>query len=459
MKKIFVYSTLAVLLFGCRKTEFDPIERTQGSADFSRYVAVGNSLTQGYQDGGLYEATQKYSYPALIAQQMKIVNPNMENFAQPMTTGNGSGYMHLEFQNGEFVVVSPGDPNGYAEDPSWSSWGGNGSGPTPRVYNNLGVSGMKLVHVIHRNTDEKRYNHAFFAGVDLGFTKVNGNPYSRFLYFGNYNPLTNTGTHIPYLEHIKKSNATFFTCWLGNNDVLGYATSGGQVQKVKDAIPGIQFMFPTLAEMELNGLSDPNEFRQKYDSVLKAFKDIGAKGVVATIPDVTTIPLFTTLTLDVIKGMLNKNTVYIEENNGNVRPMTTGDYVLLNANDDIKNGKGNSSSNPIPKDKVLDINEANACKARTVELNNIIKDLAAQYNYPVVDMYKFLETFESGIKIDGIAFNVKYIEGGAFSLDGVHVNPRGYAIIANEFIKKINEFYGSNIPLVEVGKYKGIIFP
>lgn len=153
MKKIFVYSTLAVLLFGCRKTEFDPIERTQGSADFSRYVAVGNSLTQGYQDGGLYEATQKYSYPALIAQQMKIVNPNMENFAQPMTTGNGSGYMHLEFQNGEFVVVSPGDPNGYAEDPSWSSWGGNGSGPTPRVYNNLGVSGMKLVHVIHRNTD------------------------------------------------------------------------------------------------------------------------------------------------------------------------------------------------------------------------------------------------------------------------------------------------------------------
>lgn len=108
---------------------------------------------------------------------------------------------------------------------------------------------------------------------------------------------------------------------------------------------------------------------------------------------------------------------------------------------------------------MLDINEANACKARTVELNNIIKDLAAQYNYPVVDMYKFLETFESGIKIDGIAFNVKYIEGGAFSLDGVHVNPRGYAIIANEFIKKINEFYGSNIPLVEVGKYKGIIFP
>lgn len=449
-----------VLSIGCKKTEFDPVDRTQGSADFTRYVAVGNSLTQGYQDGGLYEATQQNSYPAIIARQMKIVNPDMEPFIQPLAPGNGSGYMHLEYINGEIEVIKSEDLGGYTADPSWENWGGNGSGPSPRVYSNLGISGIKLINVIHRNDDEKRVNHAFFAGVDLGFIKIDGNPYGRFLYFGNYNPLLNTGTHIPYLEHIKRSGATFFTCWLGNNDVLGYATSGGQVRKIKDVLPGIELLFPAIGEMEYNGLSDPGEFRQKYDSVLRAFQNIGAKGVVATIPDVTTIPFFTTLTLEVIKAKLNVSIVYVEDNGGNVRPMVAGDFVLLTANDLIEdNAAGNSSSNPIPKEYVLDVSEAAQCRSRTIELNNIIQSLANQYNYPVVDMYMFLKTVESGIKIDGVSYDVRYIEGGAFSLDGVHVNQRGYAIVANEFIKKINEFYGSNIPLVEVGKYKGIIFP
>ena len=34
--------------------------------------------------------------------------------------------------------------------------------------------------------------------------------------------------------------------------------------------------------------------------------------------------------------------------------------------------------------------------------------------------------------------------GGAFSLDGVHPTARGYAFIANEFMKAIDVTYGSN---------------
>jgi len=36
----------------------------------SSYVAVGNSLTSGFQSGGLREDWQRESYPALIAKQM-----------------------------------------------------------------------------------------------------------------------------------------------------------------------------------------------------------------------------------------------------------------------------------------------------------------------------------------------------------------------------------------------------
>ena len=52
-----------------------------------------------------------------------------------------------------------------------------------------------------------------------------------------------------------------------------------------------------------------------------------------------------------------------------------------------------------------------------------------------------------------------FITGGAFSLDGVHPNGRGYALIANEFIKAINAKFGSTIPYVDVTAHPGIIFP
>ena len=63
------------------------------------------------------------------------------------------------------------------------------------------------------------------------------------------------------------------------------------------------------------------------------------------------------------------------------------------------------------------------------------------------------------MNFDGVDFSTKYIEGGAFSLDGLHPNTRGYAIIANEFIRVINLNYGSELRPVSVSSYKGIIFP
>jgi lysophospholipase L1-like esterase len=38
---------------------------------FTSYVALGNSLTAGYQSGGIDDSTQRLSYPSLLAQAMK----------------------------------------------------------------------------------------------------------------------------------------------------------------------------------------------------------------------------------------------------------------------------------------------------------------------------------------------------------------------------------------------------
>jgi len=78
----------------------------------------------------------------------------------------------------------------------------------------------------------------------------------------------------------------------------------------------------------------------------------------------------------------------------------------------------------------------------------------------VFDAYTFLNDIKQhGLVVDGVALSSAYISGGIFSLDGVHLTPRGYAIVANEFIKAINGKYGSSIPLTNVSDYNGVKFP
>jgi len=68
------------------------------------------------------------------------------------------------------------------------------------------------------------------------------------------------------------ANATFFTLWLGDNDVLSYALSGG-----------------------MDTITSPAFFQTVMGGVLQGLTTNGAKGVVSTIPDVTAIPFFTTI--------------------------------------------------------------------------------------------------------------------------------------------------------------------
>lgn len=430
---LFLFS---VLLFGCLKTEFDQKELTQGNANFTKYIAVGNSLTQGYQDGGMHNELGQHdnSYPAIIARQMKLINPNL-NFIQPTVPPNGSGYIHLEYRNGEIEVVKAydanatyNDPAAIDADPAWNDWG-----DTTIQYNNLAVSGIKLANCLSggRNTT-----------INYNLLQLLFNENARFLNFGS------ATSPITYLDHVKKSNATFFTCWLGNNDVLGWSTSGGD-DSPEESVPGLN----------LTELTDLEEFGEKYDSILNAFSNMGAKGVCATIPDVTSIPYFNTVTLEEVdKEIWIKQGPY-SSNPGNIRKATSEDLILLTAVDSIDTGAGSSPSWPLDHTLVLDKDEKIIAQNRSVGFNIKIKALAAKYGFAVVDMYQYMDELKSGLIFDGVEFDAKFIEGGAFSLDGVHPNGRGYAIIANKFIETINEFYGSSIPKVSVSDYRGIKFP
>ena len=84
-----------------------------GSADFSKFVAVGNSLTAGFQAGALFDEGQANSLPMILNTQFEIVGG--DDFNQPdIDSENG---FNSSFSNVGLGIISgrlilAGDPPG-----------------------------------------------------------------------------------------------------------------------------------------------------------------------------------------------------------------------------------------------------------------------------------------------------------------------------------------------------------
>lgn len=428
MKKYILNSFLAaVILFTAAcKPEIDTVAGTSaGQANFSKYIAVGNSLTSGFADGGLYLEGQKVAYPNLVAAQMATVGGG--SFTSPFFTdaqSNGSGYLSLTALVNGSPTLTPVAGNAWRDAPANSRL----TKYTGEVQN-LGIPGMR---------------------VDLAFAAPYAavNPYlERLLTDAQVGTTT-------YFQFIQGRNHTFFSLWLGNNDALGYATNGGVTT---DAT---------------NVLTDKSTFALLYSNLVNSLTAGGAKGVVATIPDVTSIPYFNTVT---VAALLNAAkainpaaaAVYIQTGAGAVRAATAEDLIRLPFQSAGLFGVPNASGlpyglhplNPIANNWVLDKDEIIKVKDYVTSYNSTIKSLADSKGLAVADTYTYLNQVKAGVVLQGIGINSAFITGGAFSLDGVHLTPRGNAVISNVFIDAINSKYGSNVPTVDVTKYRGVKFP
>jgi hypothetical protein len=118
----------------------------------------------------------------------------------------------------------------------------------------------------------------------------------------------------------------------------------------------------------------------------------------------------------------------------------------------------NGITYPLEDQWVLEGEEQAAIMKATDAYNATISAVATQAGLGLVDAKGLLEELNSnGIASDGFVLRGELVTGGAFSMDGIHLNARGYAFLANEFLKEIDETFGSNFEaagaLVDIGEY------
>ncbi len=114
---------------------------------------------------------------------------------------------------------------------------------------------------------------------------------------------------------------------------------------------------------------------------------------------------------------------------------------------------------PIPDRYILTLDEITALNQTLFQYNNEISSYAATYNYALVDATAIYLSLQSGIVYNGVSISTEFVSGGAFSMDGLNLNPIGNALLANQYIKAINDKYNARIPLAPVTNYPGVYFP
>jgi hypothetical protein len=293
MKKILSNAGLLCLfiLISCHQEILEqqpvpPISGEAGSADFTKFVSIGNSLTAGYQAGALFQVGQDNSYPNIMAEQFAYVSEN-DQFDQPDTNSENGCFNPTGGCTRGRLILFDADGAGTAATPAPAPAGT----PTMPAPYNTGPADHGLSLAPYPNDKKAALNNFGVPGIILaqiltpatGGPAISGNPaynpyYRRFA----SNPSNDGATGSTILGDALAAQPTFFSFWLGNNDVLGYATSGGS-----GAIP-----MTSAAAFE-------GYYETAINTILGSNDDL--KGVVGNIPDITTIPFFKTVAWNVVK--------------------------------------------------------------------------------------------------------------------------------------------------------------
>ena len=387
-----------------------PYANTPVDQMFDRYVSMGNSITAGFQSAGINDSTQQQSYAVLLARAMR------SPFFSPL-------------------LNKPGCPPPFTNVFTQARLGG-GTPTTcalrkipanaPPYVSNTAVPGAQVIDI---------YNNRDPAS--------NANSLTQFILGG-----------LTQAQMMERAHPTFVTVWIGNNDVLGAATSspnGGDSTKITSVA----------------------NFQARYGAMLDTVQRAGPDGVVLIgVANVTAIPFFSLgRTYWAIKNGLVPGAAFPPAFtvSSNCAPIATG----------IPGARGDSVLVPFPygaallgaaqlgAPRTLDCADTVAAVVVPSELRKLVAAVTAYNTYISAQAttrgWAYLDPnakfaalaadtaqvrpfpyFPQGNAGDTVAVRRPF--GRAFSLDAVHPSASAHRLIADTLRLIINAKYGTAIP-------------
>ncbi len=349
----------------------------QAPPSFKNFVAVGDSLTAGYQNFSLSEKGQNNSFPSFLARQLGTY------LFLPLITEPGIPP--------ELVMVDPGPPPVVETAP-----GPQGTRVFPTVVpQNLAVPGQTTLDALTKKPE---------LPLDTLEDVILGVPSLLIPQLG-----------IPPLSQLEMAYAltpTFTVLWLGSNEVL---------DAVLNADPSL------IVPIEV--------FMEAYPVAIGTVQATGSALIVANVPDVTIMAFLTSATE--LAAMVGAPLPII----GPVLGIEEGDFVTGFGLELVPKILKGEMPGPLPGTVVLTFEEAITVKTAVATMNGFIAQLSQIMGFPVVDVFSaFDEIDKNGLVVGDRLLTTSFL-GGFFSLDGVHPTNTGYAYTANLFIEKMNQLY------------------
>src|SRR5438552_1117742 len=382
---------------------------------FTRYVSMGNSITAGWQSDGINDSTQLQSYAVLLARQAQTP------FFVPLMARPGCRPPYTNIYARTRVTL-PGQP---ASTDTTCALRAPQAVPPPYI-NNTAVPNAEVLD-----------------GTTNFGPGTNANALTSF-FLGT---LTQT-------QMLMKVDPTFVTVWLGNNDVLGAATSSTNAG-------------------DSTRITDTLVFKAQYRQVLDSIALTSAQGgVLIGVANVTLIPYFSRGSkffkvkagTDSIAGpdsasrrfpvnFLVSPSCAPPHGDSVLVPFPSGAAVLAFAR-----------ANPLATvgvncDSIVHIQPAELVKLTTTvaAYNRVISAEAAARGYAYFDPNTLftalppgsIPTFPNVISTTAPFPAAITTPFGAFcSLHGVHPTAVSHKLVANALITVINTQYGSHIPAI-----------
>jgi len=408
MKKILLITCVATLLAA----------PAMAQVDFTRYVALGDSLTAGVASGSILDYYQQRAYPQLLATQAGggtlqgpfVAPPGL----QPILVLDSLSPLSI----GPTDMPLPEDPFDYFYNIVLEA-----------PYQNLGLSGADTNDLLTKTGNALNLVAGNFDNVIYDMTlRV------------PQQPDPNTGELIDYTAMVAAigQQPTFLTVWIGSNDVLGAVLAATPIDGITMTLLD---EFTTDYTTVIGGLAQslPNT----DIVVLNIFGDARWLPFTSTVPTSVDVPGVGTVPLM-----------------GEDGPLMPGDYLTLPAGALLGLGMGLPipGSPPLPENLnpatgapgvILRAAEIDVINERLTTVNGIIAGVAGQFpNVHVFDFAGLMADVVSGDfrTFGGIELTEDFLVGGIFSYDGFHPQNVGQAVVAGALIDFLNDELGASIP-------------